>query len=97
MLHVLALKIYKHTVCVMFTRDFSKVCDGQDLSFPIVGRRDVVSRDVSVHCCKGDLCNHPKKWRRTTTHVPATMATGKLQNVSFEKIMATLFALILTI
>ena len=67
----------------MFTRYVFKVCDGPGLSFPFVGRRAVESRDVSVHCCKEDFCNYPKELRTTTTPVPATVATGKLQSVSF--------------
>ena len=59
------------------------MCDGPGLSFPFVGRRAVESRDVSVHCCKDDFCNFPKELRTTTTPVPVTVATGKLQSVSF--------------
>lgn len=66
--------------------EMKEVCDGLTLGFAF-GKRDVkfdeesdndveehdrVRRDVTIHCCDTDFCNHPTKITTTTTTVSPT-------------------------
>ncbi|KAK3594267.1 hypothetical protein CHS0354_008848 [Potamilus streckersoni] len=52
-----------------------KVCDGLGFGFPAIGKRDseisLESRDISITCCKMDLCNMPVM----STTFPTTSTT----------------------
>lgn len=70
-----------HHEYIMSCED-KQVCDGAGLAFPF-GRRDVESRDVSVHCCSDDLCNYPEHVTTTAIPTTTTRATGCSRDIAF--------------